>query len=102
MHKKLLDHKALFKEGLFVKGIGSNHIRYVTEMVHEQFWDDGKMSGKYPTWCNYKNYEPIKDVEELRNLFTPQKYEPFNPYKKEPLFPIEIIQSLYESWKREY
>lgn len=47
---------------------------------------------------NIKDNNQPKGLRELIG----KREEPFNPFQREALFPREILQPLYEKWKREY
>lgn len=47
----------------------------------------------------------IKDNQQpkgLRELMRNKKEDPFEPYMREAIFPREILQPIYEKWKREH
>lgn len=48
---------------------------------------------------NQKSNQQHKD---LRELMGNKKEDPFKPYQREALFPREILQPLYDKWRREY
>ena len=48
------------------------------------------------------NQKDNQQSKGLRELMGPHKEDPFKPYQREALFPREVLQPLYEKWKREY
>jgi len=48
------------------------------------------------------NTNETQQPKDLRELMGKTKEEPFTPFQREALFPREILQPLYEKWKREY
>lgn len=46
---------------------------------------------------NIKNNNQPKGLNELVG----KRKEPFNPFQREALFPREVLQPLYDKWRRE-